>query len=106
MAETGLTIDCGAFVRALEYATLKDSLLAGKPSPTFYQAAVESMALGKEQDVEIVMVGDDVRTDVGGAQRAGYRGYLVQTGKYRSDAVQASGVLPDRILSSVAELLD
>lgn len=31
---------------------------------------------------EAVMVGDDVRDDVGGAQAAGLGGILVQTGKY------------------------
>ena len=33
------------------------------------------------------MVGDDVESDVGGAQRAGLRGVLVRTGKYREDAL-------------------
>ena len=31
---------------------------------------------------ETVMIGDDCRDDVGGAQNAGMRGILVKTGKY------------------------
>jgi len=33
---------------------------------------------------ECVMIGDDVRDDVGGAINAGMKGILVQTGKYRN----------------------
>jgi phospholysine phosphohistidine inorganic pyrophosphate phosphatase len=105
MSADGLTIDCGAFVRALEYATGTTSTLAGKPSPAFYQAAVASMGLDAGTD-DVIMVGDDIRSDVGGAQAAGCRGFLVQTGKFREDTLTGSGITPDRILSSIADLLD
>ena len=36
-------------------------------------------------EYEVVMVGDDLVNDVGGAKRCGMRGILVRTGKYRSD---------------------
>ena len=50
------------------------------------------------------MVGDDLEADVGGAQRCGLRTVLVRTGKFRPDAVERSGVTPDGIVSSVAQL--
>jgi ribonucleotide monophosphatase NagD (HAD superfamily) len=50
------------------------------------------------------MVGDDLWSDVEGAQRAGLQGWLVRTGKYRESALRASGIRPDRILDSVAQL--
>jgi ribonucleotide monophosphatase NagD (HAD superfamily) len=43
---------------------------------------------------------------VSGAQQAGYRGFLVQTGKFKPETLAASPVVPDRILSSVVQLLD
>jgi HAD superfamily hydrolase (TIGR01458 family) len=104
MSATGLTIDCGAFVAALEYASGVKSVLAGKPSSAFYHAAVRS--LGLAQDSEVIMIGDDLASDVGGAQNAGYRGYLVQTGKFTPDTLAASSLTPDRILPSVVQLLD
>jgi ribonucleotide monophosphatase NagD (HAD superfamily) len=52
------------------------------------------------------MVGDDLLSDVGGAQAAGYQGYLVRTGKFREEMLASSNVTPDRILSTVADLLD
>jgi ribonucleotide monophosphatase NagD (HAD superfamily) len=50
------------------------------------------------------MVGDDLWSDVQGAQRAGLQGWLVRTGKYRDDTLAESGIRPDRILESVAAL--
>ena len=105
MSADGLTIDCGAFVTGLEYAAGKEALLAGKPSPAFFHAAVRSMGLNAG-DPGVVMIGDDLSSDVGGARNAGYRGYLVRTGKFREDLLVQSEMKPDRILPSVAQLLD
>jgi ribonucleotide monophosphatase NagD (HAD superfamily) len=103
MSDTGLTIDCGAFVRALEYATGAESVLAGKPSTAFYHAAVTSLGLDAAT-ADVVMVGDDLLSDVGGAQQAGYQGYLVRTGKFREEDLASGGITPTRILGSVADL--
>ena len=51
------------------------------------------------------MDGDDVRSDVGGAQAAGLGGVLVRTGKF-DVADLARGVTPDVVLDSVADLPD
>jgi HAD superfamily hydrolase (TIGR01458 family) len=97
-----LALDAGPFVAALEFATGKSAVVAGKPSPAFYAAAVQSLGIGS--DSSVVMVGDDLWSDVQGAQRAGLQGWLVRTGKYRENTVKESGIRPDRVLDSVAEL--
>jgi HAD superfamily hydrolase (TIGR01458 family) len=84
----GETIDSGAYVAALEYATGVRAVVTGKPGPLMFRAAVRGLAA----DVaaaggppltrrEVAMVGDDPGTDLGGARRAGLRGVLVLTGK-------------------------
>jgi ribonucleotide monophosphatase NagD (HAD superfamily) len=50
------------------------------------------------------MVGDDPWSDVAGAQAAGLQGWLVMSGKTDAPTLDASGVRPDRILDSVADL--
>ena len=50
------------------------------------------------------MVGDDLWSDVQGAQRAGLQGWLVRTGKFREDVLRPGSVVPDRVLESVAAL--
>jgi len=106
MRRDGLALDAGPFVVGLEYATGVTATIAGKPSPEFFHGAVRSIRGDEDSAVaDIVVIGDDIWTDVQGAQQAGYRGWLVKTGKYRADTVAKSGVAPDRILASVAELL-
>ena len=52
---------------------------------------------------ETVKIGDDVIGDVGGAQRAGLRGVLVRTGKFRPADLEGH-VRPDGVLDSLASL--
>jgi HAD superfamily hydrolase (TIGR01458 family) len=97
-----LALDAGAFVAGLEFAVGRNAIVAGKPSGAFYGAALRSMGLDFPSGV--AMVGDDLWSDVEGAQRAGLQGWLVRTGKYQASSLQESGIIPDRILGSVAEL--
>jgi phospholysine phosphohistidine inorganic pyrophosphate phosphatase len=99
-APDGLRLDAGAFVRALEYASGATVVVLGKPNPSFNATAVSHLGLAAEN---VVMVGDDVRTDVEGAQQAGLRGVLVKTGK-ASGLEPPDDVVPDAVLDSVADL--
>lgn len=99
-AEDGLRLDAGAFVRALEYAAGRTAVVVGKPDPAFYATAVD--ALGLEAG-HVVMVGDDIRTDVEGAQRAGLTGVLVRTGKFSASDLTGE-IAPDAVLDSIADL--
>ncbi|HET7423284.1 MAG TPA: HAD-IIA family hydrolase [Gemmatimonadales bacterium] len=98
----GLALDAGPFVAALEYATGRTARVAGKPSSDFYAAALASLGVTGPA----AMVGDDLWSDVDGAQRAGLAGWLVRTGKFREELLRSSGIRPDRILSSVAALAE
>ena len=97
-----LTLDAGAFVAGLEYAAGVAATVVGKPSAAFYSAALQ--ALGVEPG-NVAMVGDDLWSDVEGAQRAGAQGWLVRTGKFPERALREDGVRPDRVLTSIAELM-
>jgi phospholysine phosphohistidine inorganic pyrophosphate phosphatase len=97
-----LALDAGPFVAALEYATGTTAVIAGKPSPAFFAAAVRSLGAG--EGGRIAMVGDDLWSDVQGAQRAGLEGWLVRTGKFRDEALRQSSITPNRIVTSIADL--
>jgi len=100
-----LVLDAGPFVAALEYASSRTARVTGKPTKQFYDAAVKSLDLPPDTSPgDIAMVGDDVWSDVRGAQEAGYQGWLVRTGKFRDEQLSESGVVPDRVLGSVADL--
>jgi HAD superfamily hydrolase (TIGR01458 family) len=97
----GLSLDVGPFVAALEYATRRESFVVGKPARGFFQTILDDVAV---EPGRAAMVGDDVESDVGGAVRAGLAGVLVRTGKYRPEAVAASGVEPTATVDSIADL--
>jgi HAD superfamily hydrolase (TIGR01458 family) len=97
----GPLLDSGAFVAGLEYATGVEATVLGKPSPAYFLAALEAV----DADPELTwMVGDDIESDIRGAQAHGMKTALVRTGKFRPDVVERSRVMPDAILSSVADL--
>ena len=100
-AEEGLRLDIGVFITGLEYATGKEAVVIGKPSKPFFESAVKSLGMHKD---EVIMVGDDIENDVAGAQQAGIPGVLVKTGKYDEADVARSSVKPDAVLDSVADL--
>ncbi len=103
MQSDGLVLSTGPFVAALEYATGKTSLLMGKPSRDFFDLALRDLGVKPE---DAAMIGDDVLTDVRGAQQMGMKGFLVRTGKFREEALAKSGVTPDLILDSLASLAE
>jgi len=99
----GPKLDAGAFVAGLEFASGVEATVLGKPSHEYFAAALDAL----DADPELAwMVSDDVEGDIRGAQRHGMRTVLVRTGKFRPDEVEASGIMPDGILSSVAQLPD
>lgn len=95
-----LLLDAGPWVAALEHAAGREAVLVGKPAPEFFRLALH--AEGGEPAAALA-VGDDVESDVKGAQEAGLRGVLVRTGKFRPEDL-ARGIAPDAVLGSFADL--
>ncbi len=93
-AAKGETIDTGAFVAAIEYATGTRARVTGKPGPLMFRSAFRALAadvaaaggprLGRDA---VAMVGDHAPQDIAGARRAGLRGILVLTGRTAADEV-------------------
>jgi ribonucleotide monophosphatase NagD (HAD superfamily) len=99
----GARLDTGAFVAGLEYAADIEATVLGKPSTAYFAAALEAL---DAEPALTWMVGDDLEGDCIGGQKHGMRTVLVRTGKFRPDEVERSGVQPDGIISSIAQLPD
>ena len=98
---SGLQLDSGPYVRALELATGKQAVVLGKPDKAFFEQALLTINV---QQRDAIMVGDDIENDVAGAQRAGLRGILVYTGKHKADSPLLQRIHPDATLASIADL--
>jgi HAD superfamily hydrolase (TIGR01458 family) len=99
----GPMLDGGAFVAGLEYATGVEATVVGKPSAAYFAAALDAL----EAEPELTwMVTDDLEADVRGARLFGMRTVLLRTGKFRPETLERSDVVPDAVLSSIAQLPD
>jgi len=99
----GLHLDLGVFVAAIEYATGKSATVLGKPSAGFFHEICRELGVLPEH---ALMIGDDIESDIGGAQQSGLKTALVQTGKYRETFVKQIGIRADLVIPSVADLTD
>lgn len=98
-----LSLDVGAFVEGLEYASARQAIVLGKPAPMFFKLAVEGLGCAAK---DVVMIGDDAEADVGGAMAAGLMGVLVRTGKYRAGQETSLAAPPTAVAENLREAVD
>lgn len=101
--ENGLKADIGFFVAGIEYVCSKTARVMGKPNADFFQRVINSAGVSAQ---DALMVGDDIDSDVGGAQLVGIQGCLVKTGKFRQTYFDQSTVVPDMVIDSIVDLAD
>ena len=100
LASDGISLDVAPFVAALEHAAGRKAIVFGKPDARFFMAASDRLGLAGS---EVLMIGDDIDADVGGAQAAGLKGALVKTGKFRPTDLEGT-VRPYVVFDSIADL--
>jgi arabinose operon protein AraL len=102
--EGGEIPDCAAMIGAVEGATGKKvETVVGKPSDIMIQVAVEHMGL-RPQDC--LLVGDRLETDMVMGKKACMATALVLSGVTSKEALNISGIQPDFVWPSVAEIIE
>jgi len=71
-------IDTGALIRMVADAAQVKPLILGKPNPDYFKMALKKINIDTN---EAIIIGDDIESDIKGAENAGIRGFLVETGK-------------------------
>ncbi len=99
-ANDGPRLDVGPIASAFSYATGQPPIVLGKPAKDFFLLALRDLQVDPAQ---CVMVGDDIVTDIGGAQAAGLKTVLVRTGKFLPKDLEGP-IKPDVIIDSIADL--
>ncbi len=104
---SGLQLDAGPFVAALEFAAGQEAILVGKPNPAFFQLAAADLGVST---AGAAVIGDDLESDIAGARAAGCLAIAVRTGKLEKlgggAPASLAGVAPDVVLDSIAALPD
>jgi ribonucleotide monophosphatase NagD (HAD superfamily) len=85
----------------LEFAANKKGQIMGKPSPHFYALALDDLHLPPEN---VVMIGDDIESDIIGSHRMGMRGVLVKTGKFLPADLERVDISPWKTIDSIGDL--
>jgi HAD superfamily hydrolase (TIGR01458 family) len=98
-----LTMDAGAFITAIEYATEKKAVVIGKPSQIYFQIALKK--LGFKPDADFIMLGDDLESDIAAAKKMGAKGILIYTGKTKSPLPPGLKYKPDFEAKNLKEVV-
>ena len=99
----GMLLDCGAFVALLEYAASQTAKIMGKPSELFFKIALDDLQLDPS---DVIVVGDDITSDIVGAQQMAMKSLLVRTGKFKPAQLENPIAEPTWICNSVSELCE
>lgn len=109
----GPTLDAGAAVVGLEFATGVRATILGKPSPTVFREGLAGLSRDLRRRVsarDVVMIGDDPDADLRPAQRLGMRAILVLSGKVDAAQLEIGALgrgrrIPDAVATSLAHVV-
>lgn len=92
------SINTGAFVKMFEIACDKEAILMGKPSEKYFNMALKRTNSKPENTI---IIGDDINTDIFGANKLNVTSVLVKTGIFDEKILKESIIKPDFIIDNV-----
>jgi len=100
MRDSKVSLDLGPFVKAIEYASCKKSILMGKPEKNFFNLVIKDLDTNNEN---ILMIGDDITADIEGSKNADLKAIQVKTGKFQEKDLENS-IQPNYRIESINDL--
>lgn len=96
-------IDTGSFVEMIANTANVEYKIFGKPSKEFFLQALKMINLEPE---EVLVIGDDIESDIQGAKNAAIKGVLVKTGKGQYYNSKTSNIKPYKVIESFNILIE
>jgi len=96
-------IDTGSFVQMIAKTANVNSRIFGKPSKEYFDQAIRRINLINE---ELIVIGDDIDSDIKGAINANLKAVLVETGKGQFYKPENADIKPFLILKNFASILE
>lgn len=103
LSEEGVNVGNGSIVHMLETCCGQTSMQIGKPSSVILNCALRYTGWSKE---EVLIVGDNLHTDILCGIQAGVKSALVLTGISKREDVEKTGIKPDIIVESMMDLFE
>jgi 4-nitrophenyl phosphatase len=102
VTERGFEPGTGSIVAAVASETDQKPIVIGKPSHWLFELNISRLAACTR--TRVAMVGDDIETDVKGAQSLGLITALVLAGKTSRSTLEPSGTVPDYVFDDLNHL--
>ncbi|MHA1914680.1 MAG: HAD-IIA family hydrolase [Promethearchaeota archaeon] len=96
-------IDTGSFVQMIANAAKVIPQIFGKPSKEYFFQALNKLNLPPN---DVLVVGDDLESDIQGAINSGIKGVLVKTGKGQFYDPKTSKIKPFKVIKSFSSITD
>ena len=96
-------IDTGSFVQMIALAANVSPIIFGKPSKEYFKQALNRIELPASK---VIVIGDDIESDIQGAHNANLRGFLVKTGKGEFYECSEKDIKPYKIIDSINSILE
>jgi NagD protein len=93
----------GSVAALITQATGARPYFVGKPNPMMFRSAMNRIGAHSESTA---MIGDRMDTDIVAGIEAGLETILVLTGSTKSDAIARFPYRPDRVLASIADVIE
>ena len=74
----------------------------GKPEKKFFDMAIKDMEISKDS---VLMIGDDIISDIKGAKDFGIKAIQVKTGKFQKEDCLDKFIQPDLRINSIIDLM-
>jgi 4-nitrophenyl phosphatase len=98
--ENGFVPGNGSLCAAIQYATNQPPVWIGKPSPIMVEHSIRKLGKRKE---EVVLVGDNLETDIQAGAAAGIDTVMVLTGVSREEDLETSSIQPTYLLRTLTD---
>ena len=96
-------IDTGSFVQLIATAANITPKIFGKPSKEYFLQALEKINLSENK---VFVIGDDIESDIQGANNANIKSILVKTGKGQFYDPNKTQIKPFMVIDSFSSILD
>jgi 4-nitrophenyl phosphatase len=100
--EEGLWPGAGSIGALLRVSTGQEPIVIGKPEPAMYELAIEQLGATRE---ETVMIGDNLVTDIDGANRLGIPTILTMSGVTDQEEYEQSSIKATMTFEGLPDLM-
>ena len=101
---SGISLDAGPFIHAIEYACSVSATLIGKPSEIYFKSALSKTKYDSSRP--FFMLGDDLDSDIAGAKKLNSITVLIYTGKTKNPPGKKYDALIDFEANNLTEVID